>query len=124
MNFYLLYKKLVDGFKKRTYDKTYSDLEKNIWFSKLLFLCYGVIALIVVVVASNVLYELFNKITTLDVTPSIMMLLLFGLFSVLNFFLLMFIWLTSESSYYKNVQMFNEILLVLKEREDDDGSSS
>lgn len=113
----------MNGFKQRTYDKTYDDLEKNIWFSKLLFICYGVAGLVVVVIAANVSSGIFMKVISLDTTASTTMLLLFGLFGVVNFFLLMFIWFTSESSYYKNVQMFNEILLVLKEREDGDSDS-
>lgn len=97
-------------------DYTIEELKKKSIFNKTLFYSYLFGALIVAILGSYTLYPIFDDFMAMDTDGGTKLLLILGLFGIINFFLLLWVWMTNESSYYKMEQEFNELAIYLKEK--------
>lgn len=99
---------------KKTYELTVGELDRKALSYKILFYIYGIIAVASVIIGAFVLNDLLDFVIGISDSPSMTALLLFSFISLVNFFLLFFIWFTNESGYYRNQQMLVEIMMLLK----------
>jgi hypothetical protein len=110
--------KLLKG--KGWKDYTIEELEKKAVYHKALFYGYAVAGIIVMLVGSYTIYGIFDSLMAINTEGSSKLLLLLGMFGIINFFLLFWVWLTSESSYYKMEQEFTELMVYLRSKEFED----
>jgi hypothetical protein len=101
---------------KHIYDYTHEALEKRSKMHKFMFWFYSIGAIATAILGGYTLIPLLNNLMALNTDGSSKLILLFGLFSVINFFLLLWVWMTNESSYYKMEQEFTELMMYLKEK--------
>jgi hypothetical protein len=101
---------------KKIFDYTQEELEKRRVLHRVMFWCYCLGALGIAIIGSYTLYPIFNDFMALNTDSGSKLLLLLGLFGIINFFLLLWVWMTNESSYYKMEQEFTELMMYLKEK--------
>jgi len=110
-----LHKKVNNHLDDKTYYMKEEKLQEKIRYAKLMFYLYAFVALAAIIFGGYITSDLANVLLSLDVSSGTFVMMAFGLFSVLNFFLIMFLWLSNESGYYKNMQLLYEIILYLRE---------
>jgi hypothetical protein len=101
-------------------DYTIEELEKKAFYHKALFYGYALAGIAVMVIGSYTIYNIFDSLMAINTEGSSKLLLLLGMFGIINFFLLFWVWLTSESSYYKMEQEFTELMVYLRSKEFED----
>lgn len=110
--------RLFERLKGKTIDQyTIEELEKKMVYNKIMFYCYAIGAIVMIMIGSYTIWGIFNTITNLETTGGTALLLMLGIFGIINFFLLFWVWMTNESSYYKTEQRFYEIGLYLRNME-------
>ena len=93
---------------------TAEQLRKSRRLSNLAFHVYKYASLLVIGVMGYIVSLMFEGISDIQMENGVHLLVLFGIFSMINFFLLFFLWMTNESSYYRNEQQWAELWLYLK----------
>jgi len=88
----------------------YGEIKKNRYIS----IAYTIAALSILGIMSYVVSLIFNGVGALQLDNGVHLLVLFGIFGLINFFFLMFLWFISESSYYREEQQWAELWLYLK----------
>jgi hypothetical protein len=101
---------------KHIYEYTKEQLERRTKMHKTMFWAYSLGALATAILGAYTLTPLANNLLSLNTDGSSKLILLFGLFGVINFFLLLWVWMTNESSYYRMEQEFTELMMYLKEK--------
>jgi hypothetical protein len=101
---------------KGTQDKTILELQVDHRSFKNIFYVYVVVSIAVMIMggyfSQQVIMDLFN------ITDSVVLtlILIFCGLNLTNLFLLVFVWTTNESSYYKMLQLHNEQMIFLKRK--------
>lgn len=108
--------KLLEG-KHFPYDFTLEEIKRKTSFNRVMIWGYVIASLVVMLVGANTLLPIADALMSMDTNGSTKLILLFGLFGMINFFLLLWVWLTNESSYYKMEQRFMELMYYLRDRE-------
>lgn len=100
-------------------DLPVEKLNQNSFYFKILFMAYAMAALIVMTVGGYTSWNVLGNIMTISTdNKGVQFLLILGVFNILNFFMLFFLWLISESSYYKMMQQFTEMWLYFKKKDE------
>jgi hypothetical protein len=110
--------RLFERLKGKTIDQyTIEELEEKMVYNKIMFYCYAIGAIVMIMAGSYTIWGILNTITGLETTGGTALLLMLGIFGVINFFLLFWVWMTNESSYYKMEQRFYELSIYLRSME-------
>lgn len=98
-------------------DHTIEELDKEANRSWFIYWGYVIASLVIAVVGGLTVNDIIGEMLSITTDNGMKLLLIFGSMSILNFFLLLFIWLTNESSYYKMLQLFHENMRYQREKE-------
>ena len=105
---------------KKIYEMSVDELKKKSRYYKIVFYFYFVAALVVIGVNGFTgLVSVNNVMGNMDVLggTNFLLLLIVVLVSFLVLFVI-FLWLVSESSYYKMLECFSDLMVYLKQKEE------
>ena len=104
---------------KKIYDMSVDELKKKSKYYKIIFYFYFVAAIVVIGVNGfSSMVSVNNVMSNMDALGGTNFLLLLNV--VLVSFLVLFViflWLVSESSYYKMLECFSDLMVYLKQKE-------
>ena len=110
--------KIWNDFNKKTYWFSVSELENRVKYAKVVFFIYVFVAVLTAVIGAVICSNMVSVIVSFEsVSTGTMFLLLLSSFSMINFFLLMFLWLSNEAGYYRVIQLLYELFLYHEEEE-------
>lgn len=101
---------------KKLYEYTQEELNKKALYHKIFFYLYATAAAGIAILGGYVGLETIDIVMNVSDSLSITLILLFGFFGVLNFFLIMFLLFTNESGYYRTQQLLVETIIYIKEK--------
>lgn len=102
-------------------DFTIEELQKRGRGFYYLFVVYAIISGLIAGVGGYYGYDIIQIVLSMELTGGTLLLVLFSFFGFLNFFLLLFVWTTNESSYYRMLEQFTVLFRYLKRFEDEAG---
>ena len=101
---------------KRIFEMSVDELEKKSKKYRSIFYAYVTAAIGIAVISGFYgLQSIYNVMTQTEGTT--FLLLLIAVLCALNFFMLYFLWFINESSYYKMLEQFSDLMIYLKQRE-------
>ena len=101
---------------KRIYEKSIEELQKDSKKYRSTFYAYIMAALGIAVISGFYgLQSIYNVMTQTE--GATFLLLLIAVLCALNFFMLYFVWFINESSYYKMLEQFSDLMVYLKQKE-------
>jgi heme/copper-type cytochrome/quinol oxidase subunit 2 len=104
---------------KKMYDLSIEELKKKASKYKSIFYAYVIFAIVISVITGMLTLQSMdglNKNQEALGTTNYFLILNTVLISVV-FFLLIFLWFISESSYYKMLEQFSDLMIYLKQKE-------
>jgi hypothetical protein len=99
---------------------TIAELKAKVRMNTVLFYAYLIASVVMICVGGHTVNTILGPLLSMGVDASTKLLLLFGVFGVINFFLIFWVWLTSESSYYRMEQRMMELMVYLRSKEFED----
>ena len=104
---------------KKIYDMTIDELKKKSSKYKSIFYAYLVMMLVIGAISGTLTLQSMDGINknqeTLGITNYL--LLLNSILIAVTIFFLIFLWFVNESSYYKMLEQFSDLMIYLKQRE-------
>ncbi len=97
-------------------DQPIEKLERQAKMHRIRFYVYTIAAIGIIVSMGIVVQMMMDAISKIQMENGVHLLVLFGVLSLINFFLIIFLWFITESSYYKMMQQFTELWMLLKNK--------
>jgi hypothetical protein len=102
---------------KKIYELSIDELKNKSKTYRRTFYMYLIAALIIAAVSGMYGLPSINNVMNYQKDGTIFLLLLLAVLVCLNFLMLIFLWFISESSYYKMLEQFSDLMIYLKQKE-------
>ena len=101
---------------KRFYEYNIIELQRKSKQYNMMFTIYLVLLVFISIIAGVTTYDLLSNVDNFT-TATGKLIYLITIIGIVNFFLMFFLWFVIESSYYKMLNLFNDTILYIKERD-------
>jgi hypothetical protein len=102
---------------KKIYELSIDELKKKSKGFRATFYCYIMVALGIAFISGFYGLQSINNVMRHQADGTLFLLLLVAVLCCLNFLMLIFMWFINESSYYKMLEQFSDLIIYLKQKE-------